>query len=77
MCFESEVPKEPKPAIDQFWMIASNRGPSAARSHSLEEAEAEATRLAKKHPGESFIVLEAVSEFKTQEPPVVKTTWQG
>ena len=64
---------EPKP--NKFWMVASHRGPSNVKYEIIEAAEGEAQRLARKHPGEMFFVVEAVSAFVTEEPPVTKLTW--
>ena len=37
---------------------------------SKKSAQQEAVRLAQQHPGESFIVLEGLEEFKTAQPQI-------
>lgn len=44
----------------QFWMVKGS-GPAYYEHPSLSGAEAEAERLARLHPGQTFTVLEAVS----------------
>lgn len=45
--------------VRRFWMVKGN-GPTSAEHYSREAAEDEAHRLALKHPGQRFVVLEAV-----------------
>lgn len=55
----------------KFWMVyrlGHNQGPE--KQHVSEEAARfEAKRLAVKHPGETFVVLEAIGTFSTEAIP--------
>lgn len=63
--------------IEKFWMVFGvQRGSPTYRHTSKQAAQMEAKRLAKKHPGEMFIVLAAVDAFKAavSEPENVRLT---
>lgn len=47
----------------QFWMV-KGAGPAPYEHQTFSGAEAEAERLARMHPGQTFTVLEAVSAFR-------------
>lgn len=58
----------------QFYMVWRGRGSVPTTQHeTLETAEAEASRLARKEPGEVFYVLASVCEIKTDEPKITKS----
>lgn len=58
---------------DKFYMIHNTYGNAPAMRHeTLESAEKEATRLASKSPGKEFFILESISKFYTELPPVKK-----
>ncbi|RWX78293.1 XRE family transcriptional regulator [Neorhizobium lilium] len=61
------------PAMATFWMVAGigQRGP-AYRHWSQEAAKAEALRLAKVNPNVIFVVLEATSAFRSEEPRIIE-----
>jgi len=53
----------------EFWMVWNPRGHAPTCRHSTEElAEREAERLARKSPGQSFVVLKALYAVKTSVP---------
>ncbi len=57
----------------KYWMIHSDHAHASAPSikhHSYEEAKTEAKRLAQKHPGATFYILEAATAFSTAAPEV-------
>ena len=55
----------------KFWMVYNPNGSKPTASHATEEiAEAEAKRLATKHPGERFVVLESMYECVTAAPTI-------
>jgi len=56
---------------NKFWMVWKIHGASSTAQHQTKEiAKAEASRLAEKHPGERFVVLQAMSVFiATVNPP--------
>jgi hypothetical protein len=55
----------------KFWMVYSPNGnPPKFKHDDSDAAEAEANRLAAANPGETFVVLEAMNEFKTAAPQV-------
>lgn len=47
----------------EFWMV-KGAGPSNVIHRSRQEAEQEAQRLARQHPGMSFFVMEAVTMYR-------------
>ena len=52
----------------QFWMVVNpNAGPPTRRHESREAADAEARRLARVCPGETFVILEAVCAVTRRE----------
>ena len=56
----------------KFWMVYGMSQRAPTRQHwTKDEAEAEASRLAKQNPGITFVVLSAVGAFRTDIPPVV------
>ena len=56
---------------NKFWMVWKINGYAPVQKHETAEiAKAEASRLAEKHPGERFVVLQAMSVFiATVNPP--------
>ena len=53
-----------------FWMIWNVHGRAPTFAHSsLGNAEAEAQRLARIAPGNTFVVLKALHAFKVADPP--------
>jgi hypothetical protein len=60
-----------EPTANKFWLVWKIHGaPSTAQHQTAEIAKAEASRLAEKHPGERFVVLQAMSVFiATVNPP--------
>lgn len=50
----------------QFWMVSGD-GPSRFRHETQLDAEREADRLARAHPGQAFFVLEAISVHRRVE----------
>jgi hypothetical protein len=50
----------------RFWMV-KGEGPARFCHMSLAEAETEADRLAREHPGQTFAVLEAVSAHRRRD----------
>ncbi|EFO33569.1 conserved hypothetical protein [Roseibium sp. TrichSKD4] len=57
---------------DKFWMVWNPIGHTPTRKHrSREDANREATRLAKKNPRQNFFVLKAVGGFATEDTPVI------
>lgn len=50
-------------ADHRFWMVQGNE-PAIVRHATRGLAEAEANRLARKHPGQDFWVMEAVTVFR-------------
>lgn len=66
-----KVAEKPK----MFWMVSSSFGPPKVRHASKEVAECEAQRLANKHRGSQFYVLETISMFvenAPEKPPYTK-----
>jgi hypothetical protein len=61
----------PTATTNKFWMVWKIGGTSPSVQHeTAEAAKAEASRLAEKHPGERFVVLQAMSVFiATINPP--------
>jgi hypothetical protein len=70
--------------MNKFWMVYNPNGSMPTNSHATKEiATEEAKRLAAKHPGERFVVLESehecvaeatikiVTHFPTPEEPVL------
>lgn len=56
----------------EFWMVWNPAGRAPTFRHTTQAfAQAEAERLAKEHPGQSFFVLHAVS--RSCAPPLVLT----
>jgi hypothetical protein len=54
--------------MKQFWMVWRRWGGAPTHQHDTEEgAAAEAERLARLHPGETFVVLEAVRALKVSD----------
>lgn len=45
---------------DKFWMVVGKE-PASVRHNSRELADAEAERLARRHPGQVFTVVEAIA----------------
>lgn len=58
----------------RFWMVlcVSGQGNPAVKHYLIESAEDEAKRLAAKHPGQTFVILEAVCNYKTDIPEATK-----
>lgn len=51
--------------MKQFWMVWNMGGGAPTYQHDFEhQAEAEAERLARRNPGQTFVVLEATSAVK-------------
>ena len=60
---------------DKFWLVWNPKGCSPNVTHLTPElAGAEAERLARKHCGFKMYVLEAISVYETEEPPVHSET---
>jgi len=61
----------PTGTANKFWMVWKINGASPNQKHeTAEAAKAEASRLAEKHPGERFVVLQSMSVFiATINPP--------
>lgn len=56
---------------ENYWLVWNPKDkPPSYQHRSKEAAIAEAERLAVKHQGERFIVLEAIGEAKTVKPAV-------
>ncbi len=54
----------------KFWFVWNPHGRNPTKAHtSSDDAEREAQRLASQNPSEVFVVLEAVSAFRTVAPP--------
>lgn len=61
---------------NKFWMVYNQQGETPRGQHDTEfSAMAEASRLSLKHPGQKFVILEAIG-VATQEPDVV-FHWYG
>ena len=58
----------------KFWLIFNlTSGSAPTTAHSTEKsAREEAERLARKHPGHRFVVLESMYEMTTEAAPVAK-----
>ena len=55
----------------KFWMVKAENGGPPNKVHATQEAATEeAMRLAKKHQGARFYVLEAMTVWATAEPSV-------
>jgi len=60
--------------VEKFWMIWNPGNMQPRVQHeSLESAKLEAERLARKHPGEDYIVLESVGKARCELPVDWKT----
>jgi hypothetical protein len=58
----------------KYWMVHALHGHAPTVTHASEEsATKEAARLAAKHPGSIFVVLESIHECQTQKPEVMVT----
>lgn len=58
----------------KFWLVWSPQGGAPSHRHPQEGiARAEAIRLASLRPQQEFIVLEALTSYKTAKPPVSET----
>lgn len=53
-------------APEKFWMV-QGQGPAHCRHASQASAEAEAQRLARSYPGQTFFVMEAVAAHRKIE----------
>lgn len=60
-----------------FWLVWSPSGatPPKHRHETAQGATAEAERLAKEHPGQLFVVLEAVAARRVDS--MIRTTYTG
>lgn len=69
---EQAVAKQRAEAIPvRFWMVWNkNAGPPKATHETYERAAFAACALARKHPGEKFIVLQAQKKFWFEAPPM-------
>lgn len=60
---------------DKFWMVWNPQGNYPHVTHQTPEAaSSEAERLARKHTGVKVYLLEAISVYETEEPPVHSET---
>lgn len=60
---------ETQPVV--FYMVWTKTGwPPRKQHHTRQEAEKEADRLARRHPGKKFIVLQAVAKVAVPVPEV-------
>ena len=58
------------PKRDRYWLVHNPQRTAPVVRHYLRgDADNEATRLAEKHPGETFYVLEVVSAFAAEVSP--------
>lgn len=57
----------------KFWMVWRENSPTTRFQHmTKQDAEREAERLAKSHPGETFFVLKSVSGIVADAPKVTR-----
>jgi hypothetical protein len=55
----------------KYWMVHNTSGNAPTKTHStIEEAKAEAGRLAAKNVGATFVVLEAIAYVEVALPPL-------
>lgn len=65
-----------QPATYKLWMVYSvNRSMSAVAHRSKKSADAEARRLARKHPGDRIVVLESTHGFEKRGSRVVSVAY--
>lgn len=58
----------------KFWLVFNPARIMPKRQHSSRaSAQQEAIRLAQQNPGESFVVLEGLMEYRTERPQVIGT----
>lgn len=68
--------ENPNMSAKRFIIIGTSGAAAHPTEHtSLSSAEAEATRLSKKTPGEEFVVYQTVESFKVAAPEPVKKTY--
>lgn len=66
--------KENADKSERFWLVYKHGGNIPTRQHaSQKEAEQEAVRLAKKHPGETFFVLCNILKCRADVPEATTT----
>ena len=58
--------------MNKYWLVWNMKGITPSKQHpTYEAARAEAMRLALKHLGECFVVVESMIEFQTAAPEVI------